>query len=38
MSKYLAVIINTLNHDVSISSVLSPTARIQKLVQKYHNR
>ena len=37
MSKYLAVIINTLNHDVSISKALSPTARIQKLVKTYQN-
>ncbi|MDO4295264.1 MAG: ribose-phosphate pyrophosphokinase [bacterium] len=36
MSKYLAVIINTLNHDVSISDVLSPTSRIQKLVHEYN--
>lgn len=36
MSKYLAAIINSLNHDVSISRVLSPTQKIQKLVQRYH--
>lgn len=36
MSKYLAAIINSLNHDVSISKVLSPTQKIQKLVQRYH--
>lgn len=35
MSKYLAAIINALNHDRSISASLSPTAKIQKLVQKY---
>lgn len=34
MSKYLAVIINALNHDVSIGKSLSPTERIQALVQK----
>lgn len=35
MSKYMAAIINSLNHDVSISSSLSPTEKIQKLLQKY---
>jgi len=35
MSKYLAAIINSFNHDVSIGSALSPTAKIQKLVQRY---
>ena len=37
MGKYLAAIINALNHDRSISSSLSPTEKIQKLVQKYQN-
>lgn len=36
MSKYLAAIINSFNHDVSIGRALSPTEKIQKLVQKYH--
>ena len=35
MSKYLAVIINTLNHDTSIGEVLNPTERIQTLVKRY---
>ncbi len=35
MSKYLAAIINSYNHDVSIGRALSPTEKIQKLVQKY---
>lgn len=35
MSKYLAVIINTLNHDTSIGDVLNPTERIQSLVKRY---
>ena len=35
ISKYLAAVVNSLNHDVSISDVLSPTAKIQKLVQRY---
>ncbi len=35
MSKYMAAVINALNHDVSISASLSPTEKIQKLLQKY---
>jgi ribose-phosphate pyrophosphokinase len=35
MSKYLAAIINSFNHDVSIGAALSPTAKIQKLVKRY---
>ena len=36
MSKYIAAIINSLNHDVSISSALSPTDKIQQLIKKYN--
>ena len=36
MSKYLAAIINSFNHDVSIGRTLSPTEKIQKLIQKRH--
>ena len=35
MSKYIAYIINTLNHDSSISDLLNPYDRIQRLVAKY---
>ena len=35
MSKYIALIIDTLNHDGSISSILSPSERIQDIVRKY---
>ena len=35
MSKYIALIIDTLNHDGSISSILSPNERIQDIVRKY---
>lgn len=35
MSKYIAAIVNSLNHDVSISASLSPTEKIQKLLQKH---
>ena len=37
MSKYIALLIDTLNHDGSISSILSPNARIQNVVRKYKN-
>ena len=35
MSKYIAYIIDTLNHDASISDLLDPYQRIQTLVAKY---
>ena len=37
LSKYIALLIDTLNHDGSISSILSPNERIQHVVQKYRN-
>ena len=37
MSKYIALIIDTLNHDASISKLLNPVDRINKLVAK-HNK
>ena len=37
MSKYIALIIDTLNHDGSISSILSPNERIQHVLAKYRN-
>ena len=36
MSKYIAYIIDTLNHDSSISDLLDPSARIQKIVNRYN--
>jgi ribose-phosphate pyrophosphokinase len=35
MSKYIAYIIDTLNHDTSISDLLDPVERIQKAVSRY---
>lgn len=35
MSKYIALLIDTLNHDSSISSLLDPYDRINKLLKKY---
>lgn len=36
LSKYMAAIINSLNHGVSIGSTISPTSKIQKMVKEYH--
>lgn len=36
MSKYIAYIIDTLNHDTSISDLLNPFERIHSLVNKYN--
>lgn len=36
MSKYIALLIDTLNHDSSISELLNPIERIQKRVTKYN--
>ncbi len=35
LSKYIALLIDTLNHDGSISSILNPNERIQNVVGKY---
>lgn len=35
MSKYIAYIIDTLNHDISIGSLLDPYERIESLVKRY---
>ena len=37
MSKYLALLIDTLNHDSSIGSILDPADRIQHVVNMYNN-
>lgn len=37
MSKYIALIIDTLNHDGSLSNILSPNERIQNVLRKYNN-
>lgn len=37
MSKYIAYIIDTLNHDSSISDLLNPNERIQSIVTRYRN-
>ena len=37
LSKYIAYLIDTLNHDASISDLLNPSERINKIVAKYKN-
>ena len=37
MSKYMALLIDTLNHDSSVSSLLDPVERIQKVLRKFQN-
>jgi len=36
MSSFLAMIIDTLNHDIGISVALSPTEKIQRFMEEYH--
>ncbi|MCI8505411.1 MAG: ribose-phosphate pyrophosphokinase [Lachnospiraceae bacterium] len=38
MSKFTAAIINTINHDHSLNSIIDPTEKIQKLVSKYNKK
>ncbi len=37
MSKYIALIIDNLNHDDSLSELLNPTRRINRVLEKYRN-
>ncbi len=37
LSKYIAYLIDTLNHDSSISDLLNPNERIQSIVERYKN-
>lgn len=37
LSKYIALLIDTLNHDSSISALLDPVERIQKVLNKFKN-
>lgn len=38
MSKYIALLIDTMNHDTSIEHLLSPTDKIQARLKKYRER
>ena len=38
ISKYIALLIDTLNHDASISELLNPTERIQNALNNYKNK
>lgn len=37
MSKYIALIIDNLNHDSSLSELLNPTTRINRLLERYRS-
>jgi ribose-phosphate pyrophosphokinase len=38
LSKYIALIIDNLNHDASISNLLSPTERIRTRIEEYNTK
>ena len=38
MSKFLALIIDSLNHDITIGAVMNPTDKIHALLEKYARR
>lgn len=38
MSKFMASIIDFMNHDVSLNNVLTPTEKIHEILAKYNNR
>ena len=38
MSKYISLLIDTLNHDETISSLLNPVTKIKNLVSKLENK
>lgn len=38
MSKFLASIIDFMNHDVSMANVLTPTEKIHEVLEKYNRR
>jgi ribose-phosphate pyrophosphokinase len=35
LSKYIALIIDTINHDTSVTDIINPTEKIQKLLRKH---
>ncbi len=35
LSKYIALIIDTINHDTSVNDIINPTEKIQKLLQEH---
>ena len=37
MSKFIALIIDSFNHDITMSSVLNPTDKIHRLLERYKN-
>lgn len=37
MSKFIALIIDSMNHDISIGKVMDPTEKIHRLLEKHRN-
>lgn len=37
MSKYISLLIDTLNHDETISKLLDPVSKIEAIIEKYEN-
>ena len=37
MSKYIALLVDYMNHDVSLNQLLNPTGRINRFLEKYRN-
>ena len=38
VSKYIAYIITAMNHDISFSTIIDPHAKIEALLEKYHQK
>lgn len=38
MSKFIALIIDSLNHDITLSSVMNPTVKIHQLLERHNNK
>ena len=38
MSKFIASIIDFINHDVSLEGVRTPTSKINEILEAYHNK
>ena len=38
LSRYLSLIVDTLNHDTSVNDIINPVSLIQELLESYRNR
>jgi ribose-phosphate pyrophosphokinase len=38
MARYVSLLIDAVNHDASLSKLISPTTKINKLLEFYKNR